>query len=130
MSEFEGTGFYEQSKKAMEEFADIFEKSTSAPGATPLPAHDAAGIATVAVLVVGILFAIVGLFGMAIFIDCRHQTLNRDGEPRRSLRLRIPKFLRRNVDNDTDSIANQMDNENASTTPAAIVITSPTADIN
>lgn len=58
-----------------------------------------------------------------------YRTLDEDGQPKRSLRLRVPRVFRRNIDNDIDPITDQMETGNSSTRPAAIVVHSPSDDI-
>ncbi|XP_012543287.1 uncharacterized protein LOC105840775 [Monomorium pharaonis] len=53
-------------------------------------------IVTLVVVVIGIIVAIVVLFSMGIFIDCKHQ--EKDSGKKRRLKLKMPPVARRRKD--------------------------------
>ncbi|XP_031835990.1 uncharacterized protein LOC116428462 [Nomia melanderi] len=59
---------------------------------TPFTAEEEDAIVTLVVVVVGIIVAIVILFSMGIFIDCKHQ--KKDALKKRKLKLRMPPISR------------------------------------
>ncbi|XP_012269306.2 uncharacterized protein LOC105693757 [Athalia rosae] len=69
---------------------DITWSSTESP---LTPAEEDA-IVTIVVVVIGVIFAIIALFCMGVFIDCRHQKTD-SGKPRNPLRLKMPPLGRR-----------------------------------
>ncbi|XP_012055459.1 PREDICTED: uncharacterized protein LOC105618537 [Atta cephalotes] len=61
---------------------------------------------TLIVVVFGIIVAMVVLFSMGIFIDCRHQ--EKDSMKRKKLRLKMLPFARRGRKDDMKTLASNM----------------------
>ncbi|XP_012223217.2 uncharacterized protein [Linepithema humile] len=62
-------------------------------------------IVTLVIVVIGIIIAIVVLFSMGIFIDCKHQ---KDSMRKRRLRLKMPPLSRRKQKDDVKALASNM----------------------
>ncbi|KAL6263120.1 hypothetical protein P5V15_005922 [Pogonomyrmex californicus] len=73
---------------------------------TSLTTEEEDAIVTLVVIVIGIIIAIVVLFSMGIFIDCKHQ--EKDSMKRRRLRLKMPPFVRQNHKEDVKALASDM----------------------
>ncbi|GAB1865120.1 hypothetical protein CAJAP_06199 [Camponotus japonicus] len=58
------------------------------------------------VVVIGIIIAIMVLFSMGIFIDCKHQKT--DSMKRRKLRLKMPPLTRRSRKDEVKALASDM----------------------
>ncbi|XP_024870177.1 uncharacterized protein LOC112453581 [Temnothorax curvispinosus] len=63
-------------------------------------------IVTLVVVVIGIIVAIVVLFSMGIFIDCKHQ--EKDSLKKRRLRLKMPPLTRKGRKDDVKALASNM----------------------
>ncbi|KAK2575536.1 hypothetical protein KPH14_011256 [Odynerus spinipes] len=83
---------------------------------TPLTPEEEDAIVTLVVVVIGIIVAIVVLFSMGIFIDCRHQ--KQETTKKRRLRLKMPPIarVRRSQQEDAKSFASDMCPNGASDT--------------
>lgn len=84
---------------------DIPWPTTETP---PLSPEEEDAIVTLVVVVIGIVVAIVILFSMGIFIDCRHQ--KQETTKKRRLRLKMPPIsrVRRSQQEDAKSFAADM----------------------
>ncbi|XP_076645852.1 uncharacterized protein LOC143355161 [Halictus rubicundus] len=75
---------------------------------TPFTPEEEDAIVTLVVVVIGIIVAIVILFSMGIFIDCKHQ--KEDAMKKRKLKLRMPPMsrTRKTEKDDVKSLAADM----------------------
>ncbi|XP_029675426.1 uncharacterized protein LOC115242939 [Formica exsecta] len=71
-----------------------------------LTAQEEDAIITLVVVVIGIIIAIMMLFSMGIFIDCKHQKT--DSMKKRKLRLKMPPLARRNRKDEVKALASNM----------------------
>lgn len=83
---------------------------------TPFTSEEEDAIVTLVVVVIGIVVAIVILFSMGIFIDCKHQ--KQDALKKKKLKLRMPPIsrIRRSHKDDAKSLASEMCPNGASET--------------
>ncbi|KAG7188569.1 hypothetical protein KM043_008200 [Ampulex compressa] len=74
----------------------------------PFTAEEEDAIVTLVVVVIGVIVAIVVLFSMGIFIDCKHQ--KQDTTKKKRLRLKMPPLarIRRTKKDDAKSLASDM----------------------
>ncbi|XP_011693684.1 PREDICTED: uncharacterized protein LOC105453424 [Wasmannia auropunctata] len=73
---------------------------------TSLTVEEEDAIVTLVVVVIGIIVAMVVLFSIGIFIDCKHQ--EKDSMKRRKLRLKMPPFAQRDRKDDVKALASNM----------------------
>ncbi|XP_078052027.1 uncharacterized protein LOC144478167 [Augochlora pura] len=75
---------------------------------TPFTAEEEDAIVTLVVVVIGIIVAIIVLFSMGIFIDCKHQ--KKEALKKRKLKLRMPPMsrTRKTEKDDAKSLASDM----------------------
>ncbi|XP_016919897.1 uncharacterized protein LOC108002628 [Apis cerana] len=74
----------------------------------PFTPEEEDAIVTLVVVVIGIIIAIVILFSMGIFIDCKHQ--KKDVLKKKKLKLKMPPLsrMRKNQKEDAKSLASDM----------------------
>ncbi|CAL1686388.1 unnamed protein product [Lasius platythorax] len=71
-----------------------------------LTAEEEDAIMTLVIVVIGIIIAIMVLFSMGIFIDCKHQ--KKDSMKKRKLRLKMPPLARRKRKDEVKALASDM----------------------
>ncbi|EZA54098.1 hypothetical protein X777_05947, partial [Ooceraea biroi] len=76
------------------------------PTEVALSVEEEDAIVTLVVVVIGIIIAMIVLFSMGIFIDCKHQ--KKDSPKRRKLRLKMPPLASRSRKDDVKSLASNM----------------------
>ncbi|XP_046736246.1 uncharacterized protein LOC124405415 isoform X2 [Diprion similis] len=88
------------------------DEITWSPTNPPFTPEEEDAMVSIIVIVIGVIIAVIGLFSMGIFIDCRHQKSD-SAKRRRPLRLKMPPVGRRRGDRrlkneDDRSIATDM----------------------
>lgn len=85
---------------------NIASTEAYAPTEVALSVEEEDAIVTLVVVVIGIIIAIIVLFSMGIFIDCKHQ--KKDSMKRRRLKLKMPPLAGRGRKDDAKAFASDM----------------------
>ncbi|KAF2884516.1 hypothetical protein ILUMI_21661 [Ignelater luminosus] len=110
-------------ESALSQMEDDFSKaSTNLP---EIIAEEDAAVGTLVIIVISAILSITLLFVMAVFIDCRHQKLDKikQKRPKKILRISVPRFTKpKEPSEDKESFADKMHTEDTIVPSSVAVI--------